>query len=240
MMVRITSGSIVTFPYRNASSARSLTLACRYGSPAAARRMNWSVSGPVAGVDELDDAHVGGEAEHRPARLAVADQPLRRDELVDRRHPERVADGDPVPFGQQLTHRGDHLRRDPQPAGALLAGQQHQCGGVREQRRRLRVIQAPHNLPGRQRRRGRDHPHGVAAGDSGGEAAGMDRRPGSSVQAASCCSARARVSRRSVGSSSKLLPALMRGQLPGIPAQPPDVLLEAAGERLPEARAQGG
>src|SRR5580704_2717221 len=42
--VRIMSGSMVTAPYRNASSARPSTVACRYGSPAAGWRMKRSLS----------------------------------------------------------------------------------------------------------------------------------------------------------------------------------------------------
>jgi hypothetical protein len=35
-----------------------------------------SGDGLVAGVDELDHAHVGGEAHHRASRLGVARQPF--------------------------------------------------------------------------------------------------------------------------------------------------------------------
>jgi hypothetical protein len=146
------------------------------GRPAAARRalsswrasqavrMRWLRTVPVVLIDELDDAHVGGEADHRASRLAVPGQPLGRGELADRRHFERVTDRDPVVLGQRLAYRRDRARGDPQPASPLFASEQDQRGGVHEQRLRLCLVQPPYDLPGREGRRDRGHVHRVAHG----------------------------------------------------------------------------
>jgi hypothetical protein len=70
------------------------------------------------------------------------------------------------------------VRGDLQAGSVLLGGQQGERGDVREQRRWRRIVQSPHDLSDRQRGGNARHPYRVAAGGSGGEAAGVYRRGG--------------------------------------------------------------
>src|SRR4051812_35462206 len=69
--------------------------------------------GFVVGVDELDDAHVAGEAEDRSVGLGVADETLGGRELIGHGDAECGADGRSVFGAEHLGRCGDARGRDP-------------------------------------------------------------------------------------------------------------------------------
>src|SRR3954466_4204653 len=71
------------------------------------------LDGFVVAVDELDDAHVAGEAEDRSVGLGVADETLGGGELIGHGDAERGADGRAVFGAEHLGRGGDGRGRDP-------------------------------------------------------------------------------------------------------------------------------
>jgi hypothetical protein len=127
-------------------------------------------------VDALGDAGVTGEGQHQAAGIAVADQPLRRDERIDHRDAERAADGLAIFRDEHLGDRGDSSQPQPQPSRALLSGQFGQLGRVPEQGGRLSRVEALDDPGGGQGRRGGNQPQRRAGGRGRGHTAGMHRR----------------------------------------------------------------
>jgi hypothetical protein len=69
--------------------------------------------------DQLHQAHVAGEVEHRAARLALAGEPLGGNKLVDHWHAEGVPDDGAVLRGEQRPARlcsNEGSADQPQPA----------------------------------------------------------------------------------------------------------------------------